>query len=111
MALIKEDPQGITFKVYIQPRSSQNMIVGPHGDAIKIKLTAPPVDNAANSMCVAYLAKTFKIPKSAIDIVSGHNSRSKRIRVRYNRGGTTTRAKLNNIKQRIIALADSQKTA
>ena len=35
MVLIKEDPQGITFKVYIQPRSSQNMIVGPHGDAVK----------------------------------------------------------------------------
>ena len=107
MVLIKEDPQGITFKVYIQPRSSQNMIVGPHGDAVKIKLTAPPVDNAANNMCVEYLAKTLKIPKSTIDIVSGHNSRTKRIRVRCKREGNISPTKLNHIKQQIISLIGS----
>ncbi|MBW1752297.1 MAG: DUF167 domain-containing protein, partial [Deltaproteobacteria bacterium] len=49
---IQENSDGITFKVYIQPRSSKNMIAGLHGDALKIKLKAPPVDGAANKMCI-----------------------------------------------------------
>ncbi|UCD90606.1 MAG: YggU family protein [Desulfobacterales bacterium] len=104
MALIKEDTDGITFKVYIQPRSSKNMIIGPHGDAIKIKLTAPPVDNAANKMCIEYLAKCFKVPKKSIEIVSGHNSRTKRIHLRYTRENNATRAEQDRIKQRVISL-------
>ena len=55
------------------------MIVGLHGDALKIKLTAPPVDNAANKMCIALLAKALKLPKSAFKIISGQTSRTKRI--------------------------------
>ena len=109
MAIIKEDLQGITFKVYIQPRSSQNMIVGSHGDAIKIKLTAPPVDNAANNMCVEYLAKILKIPKSSIAIVSGHNSRTKRVRVICKNEDNTARTKWNHIKDKVYALIDWKK--
>lgn len=107
MVLIKEDPEGITFKVYIQPRSSKNMIVGPHGDAIKIKLTAPPVDNAANKMCIEYLAKSLKIPKSAIEIVSGHSSRTKWIRLRYKHEDNAVHTKRDLIKQRVDALIGS----
>ena len=111
MVLIKEDTQGITFKVYVQPRSSQNMIVGCHGDAIKIKLTAPPVDNAANKMCVEYLAKTLKIPKSSLEIVSGHNSRTKRMRLLCQATKNAAQAKRNRLKQRVAALTDAKKTA
>ncbi len=81
MLFIRENPSGITFKVFIQPRSSKNMISGLHGDALKIKLTAPPVDGAANKMCVEYLAKCLKVSKSSLEIVSGHTSRTKQVLV------------------------------
>jgi len=76
---IREKPQGIQFKIRVQPRSSRNSIVGLHGDALKVKLTSPPVDGAANKMCIAYLAKCLGKPKSSLEIVSGHTSRTKLI--------------------------------
>ncbi len=83
MLKIREDKDGLTFAVFVQPRSSQNTITGQHGDALKIKLTAPPVDGAANKMCRAYLSKTFNIPKSAVTIVSGQTARTKQIRITF----------------------------
>ena len=82
MPFIQENDTGIIFKVFIQPRSSKNMIAGRHGDALKIKLTAPPVDGAANKMCIQYLSKWLDIPKSCIEIISGQTSRTKRVQVR-----------------------------
>ena len=83
MLMIREDDGGVIFKVFIQPRSRKNEIKGLHADALKIKITAPPVDGAANVMCINYLAKCLKISKSSIEIVSGHKSRNKQVRVRY----------------------------
>ncbi len=83
MPFLQEKSNGIILKVFIQPRSSKNMIAGLHADALKIKLTAPPVDGAANKMCIEYLAKWLKVPKSSIEIVSGHKSRTKRLLLRY----------------------------
>ena len=76
---IREKPTGIQFKIRVQPRSSKNSIVGLHGDALKVKLTSPPVDGAANKMCIAYLAKCLGRPKSSLEIVSGHTNRTKLI--------------------------------
>lgn len=67
------------IKVRVLPRSSKNTIAGIHGDAIKLKLTSPPVDGAANAACIEYLAKWLKISKSDVEIVSGHTSRNKQI--------------------------------
>jgi uncharacterized protein (TIGR00251 family) len=78
---LTETPNGIRFKVAVQPKSSRNLIVGRHGDALKIKLKAPPVDGAANKMLVQYLAKSLKVPKSAVEIVAGHTSRNKQVLV------------------------------
>ena len=83
MQYLKENADGITLMVFVQPRSSKNMIAGLHNNALKIKLTSPPVDGAANKMCIQYLAKCLKIPKSSIEIVSGHKSRTKRLLLRY----------------------------
>lgn len=80
---IQESPGGLLFKVYIQPRSARNMITGLHGDALKIKLTAPPVAGAANKMCVEYLAKCLKVPKSTLEILSGQTGRTKRVLFRW----------------------------
>ena len=84
MFIINENDDGLIFKVVVQPRSSKNMMVGIYNDAVKIKLTAAPVNGAANSMCLNFLAKLFKIPKSSIDIVSGQNRRTKKILIKYN---------------------------
>ncbi|MCD6184774.1 MAG: YggU family protein [Deltaproteobacteria bacterium] len=83
MPVIKENKVGLILKVLIQPRSSKNIITGLHGDALKIKLTAPPVDGAANKMCVQYLAKSLKIPKSSLEIISGQTSRQKTVLIKY----------------------------
>ena len=83
MPYLKENTDGITLTVFVQPRSSKNMIAGLHNQALKIKLTSPPVDGAANKMCIQYLAKCLKVPKSSIEIVSGHKSRTKRLLLRY----------------------------
>lgn len=83
MLSIQENPNGITLKVFIQPRASKNMIAGIYGDALKIKLTAPPVDGAANKMCIKYLSKCLKLPKSSIEIISGQTNRTKLVLFRY----------------------------
>jgi uncharacterized protein len=86
MPYLKENTHGITLTVFVQPRSSKNMIAGLHNQALKIKLTSPPVNGAANKMCIQYLAKCLNVPKSSIEIVSGHKSRTKRLLLRYQNG-------------------------
>ncbi len=67
--------------VRIQPRSSKNGIVILPDGALKIRLTAPPVDGAANEALIAFLSRTLQVSKSQIEIVSGHTAREKRIRI------------------------------
>ena len=81
MLPILEDDKGFLVKVYVQPRSRKNEVVGLHDGALKIKITSPPVDGAANRACINFLAKYLKIPKSCIEIVSGQTSRIKQLRV------------------------------
>lgn len=76
---IRKQPDGIVFKIHVQPKASKNAIVGLHDDALKIRLTAPPVDGAANKMCAAFLAKVLGVPKSSVAIVSGLTSRNKQV--------------------------------
>jgi len=79
---IRKTPDGIVFKVLVQPRSSKNMISGLHDGALKIKLTAPPVDNAANKMGLKFLAKSLGVARSNLEIIAGHTSRHKQILLR-----------------------------
>ena len=73
-----------TLKVYLQPRSSRNEIVGLYRDGIKIKVTAPPVEGKANEALIKILVKEFRISASSIEILKGHNSREKMIRIAGN---------------------------
>ncbi len=82
MSFFKETSDGLILTIFVLPKSSKNMTSGVHGDALKIKLTAPPVEGAANKMCLKFLAKFFKVSKSALEIVSGHTSRTKQVLVR-----------------------------
>ncbi len=79
-------PDGFVLKVFVLPRSSKTMLVGRHGDALKIKLTAPPVEGAANTLCLKFLARRLGLPRSSLEIVSGHAGRTKLILVRADKG-------------------------
>ena len=78
---IRTNEGGVTFAVVVQPRASKIQIAGHYRNALKIRLTAPPVDNAANKQCIAVLAKTLGRPKSTIAVISGQTSRQKQIRI------------------------------
>ena len=78
---IDERPNGVRFAVHVQPRASRTEIAGPHGDAVKIRLTSPPVDVAANEALVIFLTERFAVPRHAVTIVSGAQSRAKVVEV------------------------------
>jgi uncharacterized protein (TIGR00251 family) len=78
---LHETAAGVTFAIKVQPRARRNAVVGELGGAVKIALTAPPVDGRANQACIEFLAELLSLPRSAIEIVSGQSSRSKVIRV------------------------------
>lgn len=81
MPLIRETADGATFAVRVHPRAKRNAITGEVGDALKISLTAPPVDGRANEACIAFLAELLNLPRTSITITSGQSSRNKVIRV------------------------------
>jgi uncharacterized protein len=107
MELVRKSPHGVTFKVFVQPRSSKNMISGLYKDAIKIKIVAPPVEGAANKMCIKYLAKCLEIPKSSLEIISGHTSRTKKILL-HSKNGKASKEDQNYLKRRIESLLNSK---
>jgi uncharacterized protein (TIGR00251 family) len=69
------------IKVYLQPKSSKNEIVGPYRDGIKVRVTAPPVEGKANEALIRFLAKEFGVPSSCIEIIKGRHSREKTLRI------------------------------
>lgn len=81
MIPIRETSGGVIFAVKIHPRAKNNAITGELGDALKVSLTAPPVEGKANDACVEFLAKLLKVPRSSITIAAGQTSRNKVIRV------------------------------
>ena len=74
---IEPTAAGVRVSIRVQPRAAVSEIAGLHGDALKVRLTAPPVDGAANDALVDLLAATFGIPKRGVTIVAGTSSRSK----------------------------------
>lgn len=102
---IKPHSEGIVLKIYVRPRSSKNMLAGRHGDALKIKLTAPPVEGAANKMCLSFLARRLGLPASSLQIVSGHTGRMKLVLVRP-KNGKANDATIQDLKKRIESLTD-----
>jgi uncharacterized protein (TIGR00251 family) len=76
-----ENPAGVTFVVKVHPRARKNAVTGEVGDALKLSLTAPPVEGKANAACIEFFAKLLNVHRSSVTITSGHNSRRKVIRV------------------------------
>jgi uncharacterized protein (TIGR00251 family) len=79
--MIRDTATGVTLAVRVQPRAKRNAIVGKVGEALKLALTAPPVDGRANAACIEFLANLLKVPRSSVTIASGETSRNKIIHV------------------------------
>jgi uncharacterized protein len=78
---LKSAPNGVLIKVHVQPRARINKIGGSHGDRLKIRLKAPPVDDKANEALCQFLADKFQVSKGRVSIVSGKTSRQKTVLV------------------------------
>lgn len=82
MIRLTEVSGGVRFTVHVQPRARRTEIVGVHGDALKLRLQAPPVEGAANEALVAFLAEALGVPRRNVEIVSGASARTKVIEAR-----------------------------
>ncbi|MDY0189550.1 MAG: DUF167 domain-containing protein [Desulfuromonas sp.] len=76
-----EHGDGVVLAIMVQPRASNNKLCGVQGDELKVRLTSPPVDGAANKLCGQFLAKLLGCAKSQVSLLSGHKSRHKRLLV------------------------------
>ena len=82
MLEVQERDGAAIFPVRVQPRASKDEIAGEMGGALKVRLRAPAVEDRANEALVEFLAQLLKTPKSAVRILSGDRSRTKRIEIR-----------------------------
>ena len=81
MAVKRAASPQATLSVHVQPRASRNAVAGWVGEALKIRLTSPPVEGAANAACLACLADLLDLPQSQLEILKGDRSRHKVIRI------------------------------
>ena len=81
VTFLREQPDGTLLSIKLQPRASKNEIGAPLGGELKIKVTAPPVDAAANEVLVEFLAEKFNCARSRIELVRGHKSRHKVVKL------------------------------
>ena len=82
MPWLRQHRDGVTIDLHVQPRASKNEVVGVQGEELKVRLTSPPVEGEANRLCVEFIAKLLKVPKSTVELVAGEKSRHKRLLIR-----------------------------
>jgi len=83
---------GIRLRLHIQPRAATSSLAGLHGDRLRVRLAAPPVDGAANEELVRFLARLLDVPLRAVEITAGHGSRQKTVVVDGVEPGVAARA-------------------
>jgi uncharacterized protein (TIGR00251 family) len=83
MIELHEKDDAVSFRVRVQPRASRTELAGLHGEAIKIRIAAPPVDGKANDECRRFIAKLIGVAAASVEIVAGESSRDKVIRIRH----------------------------
>jgi uncharacterized protein len=81
MIAVSDHPLGATFPVRVHPRAGRTAITGTMGDALKLSLSAPPVEGKANVALTEFFAEVFSVPRAAVQVVAGERSRNKVIRV------------------------------
>lgn len=79
MALVQDSDEGAVLALHVQPKAARTEYVGVHGDALKFRVAAPPVDGAANEEICRYLAERFGLRKGDVIVQTGQASRHKRI--------------------------------
>ena len=82
MSWFRWDGEDLILDCHLQPRASKDEFAGLHGERMKIRLTAPPVEGKANAHLMAFLAGAFGVAKSQVSLESGELNRQKRVRVR-----------------------------
>lgn len=82
LSCCRQSADGVTLELYVQPRASRNELVGLQGDALKVRLTSPPVDGAANRLCTDFVARLLRVPRGDVVLIAGDKSRHKRLLVR-----------------------------
>jgi uncharacterized protein (TIGR00251 family) len=82
MRPVEPSPDGVRLTLYVQPRASRTVLAGLHGDALKIRVAAPPVDGAANLELVRFLARLFGVGRSSVELTAGIGARRKTVVVR-----------------------------
>lgn len=81
-AWLHTDGSNVILALHIQPGAKQTAVAGPHGDALKIRLAAPPVDGKANTALLEFIAAKVGAGRTAVELLSGQTSRAKRVRIR-----------------------------
>jgi len=79
--VIRKTARGCKLTLFIQPKASKNEIIGPHNGALKIKITAPPVDGKANAALIEFLSDVLDVPKRNIEILKGETGRNKSVEI------------------------------
>ncbi len=78
---LRADGDGVMLTLHIQPGAKRTEVVGLHGEALKIRLASPPVDGKANDALLAFISGKVGAGRTAVELVSGQTSRSKRVRI------------------------------
>ena len=81
MLTLRQSGADVLLPVTVRPRASRNMLAGLHGNALKLLLTAPPVDGAANAACLRFLAELLDVSRARLSIIKGAKARQKLIRI------------------------------
>ena len=76
---VQDSLEGAILTIHVQPKASKTEYVGVHGDALKFRVAAPPIEGAANEALCAYLIERFSLSKKAVALLSGQGSRRKRV--------------------------------
>jgi uncharacterized protein (TIGR00251 family) len=76
---LREEARGVVLSLHIQPGATRTEIVGLHGEALKIRLHAPPIEGRANAALIEYLARMLAVPRGRLSLVSGEAARAKRV--------------------------------
>ena len=98
---LKESKKGLTFDIQVNPHASRAEISGVQEGAFKLKVTAPPVEGAANEACIRLLADELKLKKSQLEIFSGSKSRKKTVLVK-NASKAELESKINKVAKKLL---------
>ena len=81
MSYFRWEGEDLILDCHLQPKASSDEFAGLHGERLKIRLTAPPVEGKANAHLLAFLGKAFGVAKSQVSLISGELNRQKRVRI------------------------------